>query len=217
DTFSKAQKKADGNIHQALESTIDKIHKQVAVNKDMKYMGSTLAAAYIQKNGIVYAATVGDTEIFSYEKDEAGETKVRPLSVVRNWGDPQEITRAVRLAKTAEEAEKRKSWSLATDPKKLRVRNRIGLTLNLSRSIGDPSYREVSIKPEITISQINEGKIALLCDGVTDFVSQREVASLIGKSAPEEDLAAKIADYALVNKKSTDNVTAMVLDVKVKS
>lgn len=212
--FSRAMKETNQDIHRSFEITIDRIQKEVTSKKEMKLMGSTMVVSFIQNDGTIVTATVGDSETFAYSKDEVGNIKSTPLSLVHNWADPEEAKRAEKLARTTTDAELRKKWPESTNPKMLRVRNHIGYVLNVSNALGDPTYIEVSHKPEITIGQLQPGyKVGFLCDGVTDFVKQNEIIALIKAATSESDLAATVADYALQEKGSTDNVTTLFLEV----
>lgn len=132
---------------------------------------------------------------------------------MRDWSDPGEVKRASMLAVTDTEKERVKNWGAISNPKMRRIRNVGGYSLNLSRSIGDPTYTQVSQKPEITIDRLKKGdKIGFFCDGVTDFVSQEEVVGLMQNRA-FGDLAEKVTNFAIQSKRSTDNVTAMFLHV----
>ncbi len=211
--FSKTLKAADGHVHRALEATINQIHQEVIQKRSLRYVGSTAAVSFIKENGEIYTATVGDSEVFRYTKDEDGNFKSTPLSCVRDWSDPGEVKRASMLAVTDTEKERVKNWGAISNPKMRRIRNVGGYSLNLSRSIGDPTYTQVSQKPEITIDRLKKGdKIGFLCDGVTDFVSQEEVVGLMQNRA-FGDLAEKVTNFAIQSKRSTDNVTAMFLHV----
>ena len=211
--FSKTLKATDGHVHRALEATINQVHKKVVQSKVLRYVGSTAAISFIKENGEMYTATVGDSEVFRYRKNGSNHLESTALSCVRDWSDPAEVKRASKIANTVKEKDKIKSWDTLPNAKMRRVQNAKGYTLNLSRSIGDSTYAAVSLKPEITIDHLQEGdRVGFFCDGVTDFVYQKEVVGLI-QNHGSGNLSEKVANFAIDNKKSTDNVTAMFLHV----
>ena len=78
----------------------------------------------------------------------------------------------------------------------------------------------ISHVPVCTLLQLEEGDIVMLaCDGVMDVATIDEIIDQILRhnwDNPNINLASTIAEYALVNKKSTDNVTVMMARVEAK-
>lgn len=211
--FPRALEKKSGDIQAAFYTTFQEIQKGIAKRKDCLFMGSTAVVSYIQKNGEIYTATVGDSEAFLYRTDEKGDLLSIPLSVVRDWSHPEEVQRVLGMAKTPQERQNIERWRNYPEPKRLRVGNGKGMGLNVSHALGDFSYPQVNPKPIVTVQQWKRGdRLGLFCDGVVDFASQREIVETI-KDHPVQT-AGKIADFALRYKRSTDNISAMMVKEK---
>ncbi len=209
--FPQELQKSCGNVQSAFEGTVKDIQDAVFKRRDCLFTGSTGVVSYIaEETGDIYTATTGDSEAFLYRKDERGHLKSIPLSVVKNWSDPDEAQRASKMAKTLGERQRIEQWPNSSNPKTVRVRNGKNMGVNVSRAFGDFSYPEVNSKPLVTKHRWEEGDIlGIFCDGVTDYVSQREMIELI-KDNPTQ-IAAKIADFAIRYKTSDDNVSVMIV------
>jgi len=89
--------------------------------------------------------------------------------------------------------------------------------LSTSRSLGDRPLKIpdplVSGQPEIKMLRIspNDYCIVLVCDGVTDVMTDQEIVDVACDYLEDPQVAAKQVVKAAYNKKSKDNLTAMVI------
>lgn len=86
--------------------------------------------------------------------------------------------------------------------------NRVGGSLDVSRAFGDKKIKGVHPKADFTI--ISDGDIIVsVCDGVTDVMSDEEIAEII-TSTTDSTIAAGLLTWKSYKKGSTDNLTAIV-------
>lgn len=215
--FPKELLKAKGNVHQAFEALIHKIHTKVAKNKKWNFTGSTAVITYIDKSSHnIYTATLGDSEANIYRTIGAGIRSL-PLSIIRDWSSHKDATRA---AIARNKPSFIKEYMETENPKWLRFPSALGV--NVSRAIGDNEYSGTSKKPgvihkpKITINKLKQGDfLVLACDGLKDFVNEREIAGILAANSlqPASNLAEQLVKFALDEKKSNDNVTALVVRI----
>lgn len=231
DTFQKkfpeALDKANGNVHQAMEKLIDEIYQEVVAHKEWNQIGSTAVISFIDKNTRqIYTATIGDSEANIYRKID-GNLQSIPLSCVRDWSSESDAERAsIALGDPNIATE----WPKIKDGK-IRFPSPF-YGVNVSRSIGDcflAGTKEkpgVIHKPKITMNQLQPGDLLVLaCDGLKDYVSEKEIIQNI-EIAKSENLLSKIitfftgrnsasrlVDYAINHNHSTDNVTVLAIEV----
>lgn len=82
----------------------------------------------------------------------------------------------------------------------------------ITKFLGLPGdYR---LKPYIAAGKYTAGDVYLICsDGVTDMLSDAEIAEIIDRKQPVEDLCRTLIDAAM-DKGGVDNATAVLLRVK---
>ena len=69
---------------------------------------------------------------------------------------------------------------------------------------------EILLEPTIHCSDLQKGDTYLLCsDGLTDMVTEADIASLLNKAADAEEATTGLVDMALENG-GKDNITAIV-------
>lgn len=124
-----------------------------------------------------------------------------------------------------------KAWSICKDPKKIRFPLPV-YGINVSRSLGDHQYTEdlfqgvrkkdpqatacpgIIAKPKLSAALVKPGdRIAVLSDGVLDFVSVTERVFTMEKAASLEESAWFFTEQAIENS-SNDDATALVVDVQ---
>ena len=196
------------NVHRTFEILIEELHEHVAKKGEWNAIGTTAVLCFIDKcTHQIYTATVGDSEANLYRKINSNLQSI-PLSCIRDWSYPKEAKRAALFLNNPEIAI---NWPKVTNPKVLRYPKKY-YGINLSRSIGDVIFTGAVIhKPKITVQQVRGGDILILaCDGLKDYVLEREIISQIEKQ-PGYELADQLAQYAVRVKKSQDNVTVLVL------
>lgn len=180
--------------------------------------GTTSVTAYFEKiNHMLHVASCGDSEVVVFRKRD-GLIFPIPLTPIINWQTPVcvERMRGILTAEEFVEWEKQLGKARRCPP---------NIGVNISNSLGDKMMHvrgqtAISHVPECTMMQIEEGDIVMLaCDGVMDVATIDEIIDQILRhhwDNPNINLATTIAEFALVNKKSTDNVTVMIARVEAK-
>lgn len=243
--FEKYLKNSE-NIHQAFEELF--FQTQLSLKEEDSILafkaGSTAVVTFVDKmTGLVYTATLGDSEATLYRKKEQNsEWKSIPLSCVRDWGSKTDETRLInqyiedpdkqkykKILKTIK-AQRNPKFRRSTielnenELKELNKKEPLGKFqgVNVSRAFGDFSYAGsekyplVICKPKITVNRIKKGDVLILCcDGLKDYVSDHSVAKIIKKLEVGEDLAKKLVDYAIKEAESADNVTVIAIQIPV--
>lgn len=213
--FSSELTSNNNNVHQAFELALEKIHLDAIANPAWKYQGTTAVICFIQQDtNCIYTATIGDSEALIARKVDK-QHKIVPLSCVRNWKHPKEAARAARGLDNLLIAT---TWPNAKDPKALRVPNSYGI--NLSRALGDreltgtPDKPLLIHKPKITLQRLKPGDTLIIaCDGLFDFMSSKDILDSLEKNKNRAELAQELVRCALDEKRSTDNVTAVIVHV----
>lgn len=216
--FSTELTNAQGNVHQAFESIFHNTQSMIMKTEEIRINGSTAVVCFIQdKTNIAYTATIGDSEMNLYRKIE-GKMRSIPLSVIRDWSDTKEATRAaIAMNRSLQEAN---HWVGHHDSKSLRLISADRDTLNVSRAFGDKPFRNYSNnpgiihKPKITAFPIKPGDYLVeTCDGLTDYVPENRIKDCV--SSNPSNLAALLVNVALLNMTPDegDNITVIALRV----
>jgi serine/threonine protein phosphatase PrpC len=230
--FEAALAGSSGNVHEAFENVFGEIQNELEEKQKKGECkgGSTAVVIYVDKaKRLVYTATLGDSEANVYRVFNE-KMKSIPLSCVRDWSSQKD---ANRMAVYHEDPEFAERWP-KMNPKILRsgdiverdcggVKDLIldfNSGVNVSRAFGDFRYRGkekaplVISKPKITVNRLQEGDIVVLaCDGLKDFVPEKEIIKIIQRSGGE-DIAENLVNSALGDSwKSTDNVTVVVIKI----
>lgn len=199
------------DVFETLNYLTGKIHKKVCEKEsNIADQGCTVVLCIIDKKmKLIYTATLGDSEAKMYYKDKHLQMRVVPLSCVRNWGSPEDRQRARNMYPDFE-----KNWTGILDPKEMRLGGS-----NASRAIGDSASKAVSQELMISLQPLTEaGYVVLACDGLWDFVRDKQSAALVKNemedpNQKEISLAQRLADYALNEGKSGDNVSVITIKV----
>lgn len=216
--FFQTLTKNQGNVRLTFEQSFHTIHKEIAQKKEWNRIGSTAILSFIDKyTNLVYTATLGDSEANLYRKNKDGILQSTPLSCVRDWSSTKDAKRAaIALRKPEIEL----NWPLAENPKGLRFPY-AQYGVNVSRALGDTGIcskeqtRAISHKPKITVNKLEAGDLLVLaCDGLKDYVPEKDILELLNQSTKEENLAQKLVDYAITQKNSRDNVTVVAVKVE---
>lgn len=187
------------------ETNMDKkINKTFILLDDMykKYLnkhniddssGTTLSLMVILKNKY-YAANVGDSRIIAKEKDN-----IFPLT--KDHNPNLEIT---RIQATGDKIRFSGTYRLGS--------------LAISRTIGDfdvkKKYKSLICIPEIISRKTKKNSIFVLAsDGLYDVMTNNSIFSFIGqcKDMKLDSIAKKLVYYSIQVKKSTDDVTALII------
>lgn len=205
--FPTALESAQGNVHQAFERLIYAINQEIAQDPALRVDGSTAVISYIdQETQLVYTATLGDSEAILYREID-GVRKAIPLSCIRNFSSKQDYARL--RAKYPNDLPPVPRAGAGKD-----LRSRLYEGVNVARAFGDHDEEVVSGKPKITVCRVQaDDRLVLVCDGVTDYVPQREMVDLVQQHNEPHGLAKALVDYALHEKYSRDNITAVVINL----
>lgn len=186
--------------------------------------GTTACVCFIDKqSGTIYTATLGDSEARVYRKTGDAIYSI-PLSVVKNWSDPEEAHRAKEVhfyfddfsiplsAREVAENEDRLENKGLYDP--------MGI-LNVSRAIGDLDHSAISHKPIVTMHQLlPRDCVVLACDGLWDCFSTDDNFFIKNMLKPNWErphlLPRQITTTAIHTYKSSDNVSVVVISITEK-
>ncbi|MBS0627663.1 MAG: protein serine/threonine phosphatase 2C family protein [Verrucomicrobia bacterium] len=196
----------DYNIYQAFLDFFLLIQEEIEMkHPGWDQIGTTVVVCYVEKEtNYLYTATLGDSEANIYRL--LGEKrKSIPLSCIRNWSTKRDFVSAKKALGVAIPYKK--------NPKEMRhppfgESVHSGLGLNVSRALGDASFKGVIHSPKITATTLLPGDILLLaCDGLKDFVPEKEIIQIIDYHLGQGSLVQALVDHAIIHRKSTDNVT----------
>jgi len=226
--FPEALKVANGNVHNAFETLIHHIHQDIARNSAWNNQGSTAVVSYIDKESrLIYTATLGDSEANIYRNSFVGSVTSIPLSFVHDW--TSDIGRLVNVYGAG--LMYRVMQYMGGHAKN--IRSRLVYGVNVSRALGDidqtgvPAKPLVIHEPVITVNKLKSKDVVILaCDGLKDFVPEREIADTVAKTQSvahgvlgrdSRTLAHQLVDKALVHmeekRQGGDNVTVLAIDV----
>lgn len=200
----------NGNVHQAFFSCFQLIQEEVERDHpEWDQVGCTAVISYLEKEtNYLYTATLGDSEANIYRPFKKSYRSI-PLSCIRNWSTKRDFASA--KAALGVELPRKKN------PKDMRHPSfgesvHSGFGLNVSRALGDVAYKGVIHLPKITATTLLPGDVLLLsCDGLKDFVLEKEIVQIIKLHQGKEGLVQALIDHAIFVKKSTDNVTALAV------
>ncbi len=175
--------------------------------------GTTVCVCYIDKSdNTLYIATLADCEAKLYRKKNKKTVSI-PLSCIRNWASPKDMTdhifyrgRKVTKTELTEHPELFPPKFLRNFP--------TGFGLNVSRSLGDPGYKDLKQKSKVIgpIQLLPDDVILFASDGVWDFVEEESLVKKVVKPFQAGgSLAQEVVRYAYVTGKSSDNLSALVI------
>jgi serine/threonine protein phosphatase PrpC len=226
--FPGALKEADGNVYNAFQTLIHHIQQDIARNSSWNSQGSTAVVCYIDtKKRLIYTATLGDSEANIYRNNLIGSVTSIPLSIVHNWS-----SEARRLIAVFGERYRNVIELLSMYQGGKHLRSRVFTGVNVSRAFGDvdqtgvPKKPLVMHEPSITVSKLREKDVVILaCDGLKDYVEDREIAKTVGKTQSlagavfgrdERSLPKQLVHKALLKMQEEghgDNVTVLAIQV----
>ena len=155
--------------------------------KTEKGSGTTLVSVLIE-NKRLYWASVGDSSIFMFQDNE-----LKKITSEHNY--KMYLDRLVESGKiTQRQAD--------SDPQQKALLSYLGM--------GGVAYRDINSKPYV----MKNGDLLLLCtDGVTDVLSEDEIAAILRESLDDVYECCKKITAAVVQKNSSvqDNATAAIL------
>lgn len=198
------------NTKRAFEDWCEYVHSKLPP----VIAGTTVAIGFYETiTQLLHVATVGDTEIVVFRKQN-GLIYPIPMSPKMGWDNPAAIERIKKILSADEFAK----WMEIREVKHRRFPPQGGV--NLAWSLGDHLMQlrgqtAISHAPMCSLLQLREGDIVLVgCDGIFDFASVDTLAGdVLQTHWDDPNLASIIAHYALNTRKSTDNVSAMVVRV----
>jgi len=197
-----------GGVYLAFKELFLKLQQELEKERpEWRGIGSTAVVCYLEKaTNYVYTATLGDSEATLYRKVHKRYRSI-PLSCVRNWSTKRDF-KSARKALGERLPGKKNPKEMRHPPPGESVRS--GYGLNVSRALGDALFKGVIHSPKITVNTVLGGDVLLLsCDGLKDFVSEKEVVEIVTYHQGRPSLVHDLADYALTVKNSDDNVTVL--------
>lgn len=225
--FSTLQKNK-GDVRKTFMDVFDQIEQEIVQGAADKNSGTAAVLSFIHpKTNKIYTATIGDSEANIYrmvtvKSNGHFQSAMRsiPLSCLRNWTSPKDRAR-LQLA----QPERNLDDEFQGPNHKYYARYPED-GINLSRALGDEEVKALAPtvfltpnplihKPKITVEQLYPGdQVVIACDGLRDFVREDEIIRQL--AVPSKSLAKQLVSYAIRDKRSTDNVSVMVLKVEEK-
>ena len=176
----------------AYQSTDDQVNKLGLRD------GTTAVTAYI-KDKTLFVANAGDSRAVLVK--EKGK---RRLSHDHKPDEAEEMERIQSLGGYIE------NWDIP----------RVNGILAMSRAIGD--HRKeldgfITADPFISTTQLTEKDkfLVLACDGIWDVISDTKAAEIVRKIGSPQKAARFLKDEAITRRGSSDNVTAIVVELNV--
>lgn len=225
ENFESKLAECNGNVAKAITLIGKMIDQQLAEYDEdgadeWNKQGSTAGINYYDKQkGLIYTATLGDSEAVLYRQIDEVWTAI-PLSCIRNWESEKDRQRAEAAIKgTIEVWGNLKGKHLRYPP----AINRFAYCarLNVSRSFGDLDINKlkenklinpVSSKFKMTVQKVLPGDVIVAgSDGLWDVVGNGDIIKEIGNSARQLSAAA-LSSLAL-EKGSKDNISVVTLQI----
>ncbi|MCQ2474360.1 MAG: protein phosphatase 2C domain-containing protein [Clostridia bacterium] len=167
----------------AISNSLDEANEKICneITARGARMGTTLAAIYAVK-GSVICVNIGDTRIYHFSK-----------------GMLEQISFDHTHAQSIVDAGEAPQAKISSIPDAKRLTKHLGVF-----------PEESNLSPNISIiNDIDDGDVIMLCsDGLTDMLSDAEIADIISKGESAQDVSGKLVRKALENG-GKDNVTVM--------
>lgn len=198
---------------QALSESYNKISDEFKKDTKNDSIGTTAVTALINPTDIV-VANVGDSRAVLYS-----DNKTTALSKDHK---PDNIAEEERIEKKSLEIVGHAEGRIVSKGGIKRVQGKRGF-IAITRALGDREYEpHVISDPEImTHKRTNQDQFLILaCDGVWDVMSNTQATDFVSnhlitkKSSPQQAAKALINDA--YSKGSTDNISAIVIDLRKK-
>ena len=226
--FEPILKESKGHVHLALEVTIGKIQRLILLNKDLDHEGSpAVFCVFDPKQHRVTTATIGDCEANCY-REKAGKMISIPMSYIKDWTDPHEKDRMLRVYGSNKYCYTRLSngralgWdgSAPSDHHYLAVKKNNLATptalfiqggCNVSCAFGDANHEGCILPiPSISIHGMKDKDcFTLSSDGVKN-VSEQELVQRIQAVGSKKIKPKQLVDYAR-QKGVQDNMSVIIV------
>lgn len=179
------------DIPEVLKQAFIDINKYLT--ETYKAIGST-GTVVIIKDNFLYTANVGDTRAILIDK----EGKEKRLTKDHRLNDPEE-----------RELIEKRGGAIFND--------RVDGIVAVTRAFGDGNVAQsITSEPYISVEPFEIGnKLAIVCDGVTDVMSDGVIAEVFLKN-PELGIAVKAIRDEAINRLSTDNISVICVDLTPK-
>lgn len=180
------------SAREAFIETYQEISEELKNQKS----GST-AVNFLIKNGEIFTANIGDSRIIVI-----GEEGFTQLTVDHRVSNPEERERVKKVGGRIFSSYLIKGFKGVMN----------------TRAFGDQQFRSVGVisVPFLNQYRISREDIILLaaCDGLFDFMSNEEVASLVREFPEPNQLVEALKKEVLINRRGTDNLTIVVVSLK---
>lgn len=200
-----------GNVLHTIYELFQELENQVVDNEEWYKKGSAALLCFIDRQGIIYTATLGNSEANIYRK--VGESiKSIALSCVRNWSSQKDAKRAAEAMNRPDIAT---TWPEVEKPEELEYEG-----LKVSRTIGDKFWKEMGSesalthKPKITVNKLKAGDVVVLAsDGLKGVASEYNIFHQVTDTRTDLPIAERLVNYAVNIKATRDNVSVIGLTV----
>lgn len=175
---------------------ISRAYKDIAQDLDNQQSGTTATSFFINKQSI-YLSHLGDSKALLLEKENFFQ-----------------LTEEHRLNNPAERSRIEDCGAQITYP--YICKN--GQGIMLTRTLGDGDFKHTGVisTPFLAQHEIKkQDKILVLgTDGLFDVLSNREIFKLTKDTDNPQSIAENLAEEAMLNRMSVDNITVLVLDLQ---
>jgi serine/threonine protein phosphatase PrpC len=172
---------ADALLRQALEAGNRAIWEAAAEDFEKEGMGTTIVAALLSADGQVVIANVGDSRAYTYA---AGEATL--VTIDHTW-----VNQQVRAGQMSE------------------PESRVSPFRNLlTRSLGSQPHVDIDLFADLRLD-VGDA-LALVSDGVTGYLDERDFATILRGAADAQEAAERLVEEA-VQRGGADNATAVVI------
>lgn len=172
-----------GVLEEAIGAANKRIFEDATGNSDLEGMGTTLVAAVVVENNILYVANVGDSRLYVVDEEE-----------IRQITEDHSLVEEMVKNGELERSEAR------FHPNKNVITRAIGTSKHV---VAD--YFEVQLKPE--------DKILICSDGLSNMIEDREIQYIINYySGDMEKAATELIKKANING-GKDNISVVLVQV----
>lgn len=170
-----------GILEEAIKNANRRIHTDALSNSELKGMGTTLVAAVITRDDVLYVANIGDSRLYIVNRQEIKQ-------ITEDHSYVEELIRKGEIRRS----------EARNHPKKNVITRAIGTS---SRVIVD--YFEVPLR--------DGDKILLCSDGLSNMVEDRELQYIIESYSDETEIAVKELVKRANENGGKDNISTILI------
>ncbi len=188
--FPDALKRAEGNVHAVFENMIAQIQRELATHPEWNNIGSTAVICYIDKEThLIYTATIGEGCQANIYRMMGKKKKSITLYLERSWlskHDRARLTAAFSEKEVTQHIRRQEVAKLGLFLKGTEdfqvshaISSRLSEGTHHSRAFGHVDDPLVIPKPKVTVFKLQNGDTFTLSSGLTDFLSEEAIVSII--------------------------------------